>query len=90
MNSNTENSTNNPTFGKPVLGGRLSSAQAEIVEALKANPDAYILATRYHHFQCLILPNGEMKYFTKPTREVLVKKGIIVEFAPNKFMLNAA
>lgn len=75
---------------KPALNVRLTPVQAEIVELLKANPDAYIATISYHDFQRLVFPNGDVKFFKKPTREVLVKKGIIVEFTPNKFRLNAA
>jgi hypothetical protein len=57
---------------------KLSPAQQKVVDKLKEDPTAYVVASEFWDFQILSYSNGKKQsYFKRRTREFLVGNGIL-------------
>lgn len=57
---------------------KLSKAQQRVIDVLREDDTAYIIASTHWNDQAIILKNGKnRRYFNRRTRQILAKKGLI-------------
>ncbi len=67
----------------------VSLPQMRVLKLLLDHKDGYALKHKFYHFQEVVLPNIDRNtyhpYFTRPTLEVLIEKGVLIHLSGIKY-----